>query len=188
MKVTLRKAKALQTSIYEAIQAMPLVTSVEISEFDNVTGVLNNAIDKVNAVFTLREALWNATYHIRRSVAIANESYGIDELLNRKAALAAKQGDLKALVAAEAGEDSRVIREKVEKLKKSDRVNDYGPRFETIRAGVLLPNQIEEYKTLLALNKKERTKIDDQLLELNVKTEIALTEDIVNLLSSQNIL
>ena len=188
MKVTLRKAKALQTSIYEAIQALPLNPAIELGEFDVASYSVDNAAKEIETAFGLREALWNATYNIRRKVASANETSGIDELLNLKALFASKQNDLKVLSSADVATDTDVINAKVAKIKTSSRTNEYGPRFETIRTGILTSARVEGFKKLLAINKKSRTKIDDQLLELNVKTEITLESDIVDLLTAQNIL
>ena len=85
MKITLRKANAVQNSIQEAIKTLKVDRSIELNEFQNVEAELDRAVSALNAAITRRDNLVTALYAVRAQVGAANASAGIDQKLTEAA-------------------------------------------------------------------------------------------------------
>jgi hypothetical protein len=57
-----------------------------------------------------------------------------------------------------------------------------------VNTGVLRQEQIDTFKALVLHLKKQKQKLNDEILELNVRTEIELTQDIVDSLKEVGLL
>ena len=80
MKITLRKANAIQASIQEAIRNVKVETNVELNEFQNVESEIQNARAKLLEGDKRREALLKALYGIRGAVGTANATATISDI------------------------------------------------------------------------------------------------------------
>ncbi len=190
MKITLRKAKALQTSIYEVIQGLSLNPYVTIMEFDDAEKVLKEANDKFLTAINTRDSLWAAYYTIRDLVAVANQNFGISKKLNEKALIEKRISDL-ALTQGDSylQRNLNIIKSQQEKLTKIPVRESYAHQsFESISTGIFTADQQSQTKMNLASLKKQRQIIDDELLEINVRNQIDLDDNTVNVLKSINIL
>lgn len=191
MKITLRKASALQTAIQEAVKNIDVSVKVELNEFENAHTALTLANSKLVQADQRRTALTKVLYVVRAQVGTANAECGINERLAKAAYVDKRIGQLSALVAADALQDSIVVIEgKLEKLKTPDstgRRSLYG-YSDTVSTGVLTQAQVDAFKAEQLALKKDKQKLNDEVLELNVRTEIALSDETVAVLTSEGLI
>jgi hypothetical protein len=178
MKITLRKANALQTAIQDHIKTVEVKTSVELTSA-RTTLVANDV---------QRAKLTKAMYKIRAHVGRANVEAGVADLLTEAAYIDKRIGHLKGLTESKVVESDAVIDGKLQKLREQDtkhRVYGYG---DTVDTGVLTAEQLDGYKADMRDLKKEKQRINDKVLELNVRTEIELDTDTVALLQAEQLI
>jgi hypothetical protein len=191
MKITLRKASALQNAIQEAVKNIDITVKVELNEFELPGTALATANIKLIAADQRRTALTKALYTIRAQVGTANAECGINERLAKAAYVDKRIGQLTVLVSTEAVQDNMlIINGKVEKLKadkgENSRRSLYG-YSDTVSTGVLTQAQVDEFKAEQLALKKDKQKLNDEVLELNVRTEIALSDETVAVLTSEGL-
>jgi hypothetical protein len=187
MKITLRKANALQNTIQDHIKTFEIKTSVSLNEFQSIEGELSLARGAVVENDLKRARLTKALYGIRARVGRANVESGVSDLLAEAAFVDKRLGHLKGLTESKAVEEAVVLAGKVEKLRGTDaKTRMYGYN-DTVDTGVLTPEQIEGYKADMRRLKKEKQSINDKVLELNVRTEIDLDADTVALLQAEQL-
>jgi len=191
MKITLRKASALQTAIQEAVKNIEVTVKVELNEFENAEVALTNANAKLVNSDQRRTALTKVLYVVRAQVGTANAECGINERLAKAAYVDKRIGQLTVLVSTEAVQDNMlIINGKVEKLKadkgENSRRSLYG-YSDTVGTGVLSQAQVDGFKAEQLALKKDKQKLNDEVLELNVRTEIALSDETVAVLTSEGL-
>jgi hypothetical protein len=189
MKISLRKASQLQTNINDMIKGISLKDSVELTEFEDVDKSLGNARqDLLNSMQRIQN-LYTALYHIRNLIAHANATSGINiklgeiAMYDKRMALFNQIGSLKPMG------DIDVIKGKLEKIKtrvEPSRASLYGST-DTVDTSVLKPEDVVGFKQAVLQVKKVKTKLQDEVLELNVKTEIDLSEDAEKFLASEGL-
>lgn len=187
MKVTLRKANALQAAIAEMIAALDLVTDVSINEFENHELKLSEAKERFETNVNTRYYLMRVQYEIRQLVSLANAESGINDLLAELAitekdiALYSKLSKLRSAL------DTNVIVGKLEKIKSRAEDQFYG-REDNITTSIFNEDEIKNFKARLASLKKEKVRLQDQLLERNIQKEIDLSKGSVDLLAQSGII
>lgn len=191
MKITLRKASALQTAIQEAVKNIDVTVKVELNEFENPQTALTLANAKLVQADQRRTALTKALYTIRAQVGTANAECGINERLAKAAYVDKRIGQLIGLIGTEALQDSMtVIEGKLEKLKapgsENSRRSLYG-YSDTVGTGVLSQAQVDGFKAEQLALKKDKQKLNDEVLELNVRTEVVLSDETVAVLTSEGL-
>jgi hypothetical protein len=189
MQITLRKANAIQNAIHDTIRSIDIKLNVELNEFQDAATVLADANTQLYANDARREALLLALYNIRGLVGVANSSSGIDLNLAKAAFLDKRVIQLEDIARVPAATDLQVLTGKLDKIK--TRVTDetrYGISRDTVTTTIVSQEQIDAAKDAIKQLKKQKLALTDQVLELNIKTEIPLTEDVVNTLKSEGIL
>lgn len=191
MNLTLRKANAVQTAINDAIKSIKINTEVDLNEFQDATAELLKANNALLEADTRRQKLLLALYNIRSLVGTANASAGIDLSLAKAAFIDKRIGQLEDLSGADVVTDIAVINGKLEKIKNDKGENSrrslYG--FEsTVKTSVLSKEQIDQAKTEIKNLKKQKQKLNDEVLELNIKTEIPLSDDVVATLQAEGLI
>lgn len=188
MNITLRKANAVQHSITEAIKNIKIDLTVEINEFQSVEDVITKANSTLVENDSRRQKLTMALYNIRALVGTANSASGIDTALAKAAFIDKRIGQLEELAKATEITALDVIKGKLDKIRndksESTRSRIYG-YSDTVTTGVLGLEQIAQAKGEVLSLKKQKQKINDEVLELNIKTEIPLTEDVVAVLQAE---
>ena len=188
MKITLRKANALQNTIQDHIKTIDVTTTISLNEFQLP------AIELVEARKTLitndqrRAKLTKALYGIRAQLGRANVESGVSDLLADAAYVDKRIAQLKSLTEGKVAESETVLVGKLEKLRNTEaksRMYGYG---DTVDTGVLGPVAVEGYKTEVRELKKQKQTINDKVLELNVRTEIELDADTVELLQKEQLI
>jgi hypothetical protein len=189
MNITLRKASAIQNTILDAIKAIKVTHTVELNEFQNPETEIKRANDELVKNDQRRASLLTAYYNIRGLVAQANSSAGIDLLLTKAAFIDKRVGQVEELAGATAMTDLAVITGKIEKLKARPadaRASIYGYN-DTVSTSVLAQAQVDQAKKQISDLKKQKQKINDEVLELNIKTEIPLSDEIANVLAQEGL-
>jgi hypothetical protein len=78
MKITLRKANALQLAIGEAVKNIDIVTDAKINEFQSGETEIARVAAEFRTNLERRTQLMNVMYAIRKSVSTANAGAGVD--------------------------------------------------------------------------------------------------------------
>lgn len=190
MNITLRKANAIQNSINDAVRSIKVDLTIEINEFQNVEEVLSKANNTLIENDGRRQKLTMALYNIRALVGTANAQSGIDTNLAKAAFIDKRVAQLEALASANEITSLDVIKGKIEKIKNDkgeSRRSLYGYN-DTVTTSVLSKEQIAQAKAEILNLKKQKQKLNDEILELNIKTEIPLSDDTVAVLKAEGLL
>ncbi len=189
MNITLRKANAIQNSINDAVKNIKFDTTVELNEFQDPGVELTKANEALFAADARRQKLTMALYNIRALVGTANAASGIDTALAKAAFIDKRIGQLEQLSDLKPFTDLEVIKGKLEKIKSlkdeaRSRIYGYG---DTVSTTVVSKEQIDQAKGEILSLKKSKQKLNDEILELNIKTEIPLSEDVVKTLQAEGL-
>lgn len=191
MQISLRKANAVQAGINDAIKGIKIETSLELNEFQDVVAELQKANDALFTNDSRRQRLLLALYNIRGLVGTANAQSGIDLKLATAAFIEKRIAQLDELAKLAAVTDLAVINGKLDKIRndKSEtaRSRIYGYN-DTVTTTVVSQEQIDQVKAEIQNLKKQKQKLNDEVLELNIKTEIPLSEDVVKTLEEEGLI
>ena len=190
MKITLRKANAIQTSINDTLKGIEFKTEVAINEFQNPTDVIKAAEEMFAKNMQRRDALYSALYEIRKLVSKGNDIAEVSQKLADVALLEKQIVFFSGLASKEVREDDAVITGKLEKIRndkgESSRRSIYG-YTDTVNASIFLKDDIDGFRKLVAHAKKQKQRLQDEILEMNVRTEIPLSEATVKTLTDEGI-
>lgn len=189
MKVSLRKSNAIQLSIQEAIRTIKIVPTIELNEFQDVMMEMQRANTELFANDDRRQKLLLALYNIRGLVGTANSSSGIDLKLAQAAFIDKRITQLDQLLAASKMVELPVLQGKLEKIKtRSDDSGRSMYRDDTVTTGVIAPAQMEQIQTEVKSLKKQKQKLNDEVLALNINTEIPLSDEVVGTLTKEGLI
>ncbi len=190
MKITLRKANALQNSINEALRHIDVKTKVSLNEFQDAEGVLAVSAAEAKKNIDRRVSLTNALYDIRAAVGSLNYTSGVNEKLTEVARIEKQIQLYSAYVGVETREAPAVVAGKIEKLKARDansRSSIYG-YGDTVDSGVFTAEDVAGFKSVVANLKKQKQALQDAVLELNVRNEVVLADATEKTLTAENLL
>jgi hypothetical protein len=190
MKISLRKASAVQNRILETIRDIKIQTSVQLNEFQPVESVLKSANDLLFANDHRRQTLLAVLYNIRGLIGAANSSAGIDLALTKSAYIDKRLVQLTEMTHDNSVDSIEVINGRLNKIKETPANSSsrmYG-QADTVESGILSADQLSNIKREILSIKKQKQKINDEILELNIKTEIPLTEETVNILTAEGLI
>jgi uncharacterized protein YdcH (DUF465 family) len=191
MNISLRKASAIQNSINEAIKGIKIDLNIELNEFQDVQAALVKANETLFTNDSRRQRLLLALYNIRGLVGAANAESGVDMKLATAAFIDKRVGQLETLAGAEAVTDLAVITGKLDKIKNHENENSrrsiYG-YVDTVTTSVISQEQLDQVKAEIKNLKKQKQKLNDEILELNIKTEVPLSEDVVTTLQAEGLI
>ena len=188
MKITLRKANAVQLSINEMIKGLSFDSSVQLNEFEPATAQIDAVRNTFETHRATRAKLVGALYEIRKAVARANADESINDML-AEVAMLEKEIQFNNIYATKSSRLSdAVIDGKLEKIKNTSEESRMYGRYDTIDTGIFTKEEVEEFKRTVADLKRQKQKLQDTLLELNVQTEIELDEETARFLERADIL
>jgi uncharacterized protein YdcH (DUF465 family) len=191
MNITLRKANAVQNSINDTVKNIRVDLTVEINEFQNVEDTLSKVNNDLIVNDGRRQNLTMALYNIRALVGTANAASGIDTALAKAAFIDKRIGQLEQLANGTEITSLEVIKGKLEKIKNDKGDNTRRSLYgysDTVSTGILSKEQIAQARTEILNLKKQKQKLNDEILELNIKTEIPLGDDTVTTLTAEGLL
>lgn len=186
MKVSLRKANAVQLLINEKLAVAP-VTVATISKYDKVAEALVEAQTKLDSSIAEKFDLIGLLFSIREKVAQAGMITGVANLLtalarNEKETAFFKQLEAAAALKFTPSQISQIIADL------ATQKDTYGRTKDAVTVGLLPQSAIDGYKTTIGTLRKEKAALSDKLLHLNVSTEIELDEKEVAVLKKYDIL
>jgi len=190
MNLSLRKANAIQNSIKELLHNIEIKLIVEINEFEEPARVLQVANEQLFTNDARRQQLLLAYYNIRGLVGTANASNGIDLALTKAAFIDKRISQLDAIANVLPMKSLDVIKGQVEKLKvvPENSRSLYGRITDTVTTSIVTQAQIDQARKEILNLRKQKQKLNDEVLELNIKTEVPLSEDVVNFLTDEGLL
>lgn len=189
MNINLRKSKAIQNSIAESIKSIEVVTVIDINEFQDVAAEIQSANTRLFENDARRQRLLLALYNIRGLVGTANSQCGIDMKLATTAFLEKRISQLEDLATNREVTDLTILNGKLDKIRnrKDEGRSIYG-RDEVVSTSVIGQDQLKQIKDEIKNLKKQKQALNDEILELNIKTEIPLSDDVVTTLQSEGII
>jgi len=186
MKITLRKASALQNAINDTLKSIELKSEVSLNEYQDAESLITAARVKLFAQVERKVNLHVALYDIRNAVAVANHTQNVGGNLTEVARIEKDIQVFSSLAAKAVREDAVVIAGKMEKLK--TRKEDSYYRADGVDTSVLMQDDLDRVKTIVADLKKNKQQFQDMILETNVRTEIELGEKAEATLRSEGLL
>lgn len=189
VKISLRKANAIQVNVNDLLKNIAVKPVVEISEFVDPVAALQAANDALMAADVRRSDLLMALYSIRATMGIANFNSGIGNRLSHLAYIDKRLAQLDSLVSEQAQmKDLAIITGQLEKIRNRREEHRLYGYENTVSSGVLQLVQIESIRGIMRELKKQKQKLNDEVLELNVRTEIELTDEVEAVLVKEGIL
>lgn len=191
MNITLRKANAVQNSINDTVKGIKVDFTVELNEFQDVETAITKANSELVTNDGRRQKLTMALYNIRALVGTANAASGINTALAKAAFIDKRIGQLEELAKATEITSLEVLRGKLEKIKNDKgemtRRSIYGSS-DTVSTSVLSREQIAQAKAEVLNLKKQKQQLNDEVLELNIKTEVPLSDEVVATLQAEGLI
>lgn len=178
MKLTLRKANALQLLINESIASTSISTQVSIGKYDDpklavihAGGIFQAALDKTRSLLAV-------LYSIRQKVSDESHEAGVSKILSEVAHIDKLSGVLKPLAQTSSfAPTENVLLEAHADLKKDQPVNSYSSRANAFTTGAIPQTWIPAYLKEVSDLRKRKQSLSDKLLELNIRHEIELSEE-----------
>lgn len=189
MKLTLRKANAVQVGINDIVKGLKFESAVNLNEFQDVDTVLADTTAKFMLNVDRRRALTDALHQIRLAVGAANSQAGIDSRLTTIAHLEKQIQFYTGISSAEARESLDVVKGKLEKIKARPadaRSSIYG-YTDNVAASLFSEADLAVFKNAVKDMKKSKQKLQDEVLEINVRTEIEVSDAVAQVLSVEGL-
>lgn len=189
MNISLRKASAIQNRILEAIREIKIETTVQLNEFQDAQLVLTQANDTLFKNDSRRQVLLLSLYNIRGLVGAANSASGVDLALAKSAFIDKRIAQLSEFAGLSPVDSIDVINGRLAKIKEGDqsqRRSIYST--DTVQTSVITRAQLDNIKREILNLKKQKQKLNDEILELNIKTEIPLSDETVQVLKDEDLI
>ena len=186
MKISLRQASALQNEIKNLIKDLKLSINTSLDEFSNVSEELTVLVNSFNGNKTRFEKLVDILGEIRQKVGSSNENLKVnhwlvrlnclDILIKKYSVLFYKVEPLKM--------DS--LEKKIKKMSNPDNKNIY--RSDTLDTCIFTEQDLISFNKEILEIKKEKQKINDKLIHINVSNFIELEDESVTVLTTEGLL
>jgi hypothetical protein len=190
-KINLRRAAALQNVLHDTIKSIEVEPNIEINEWQTPEEILQAANAQLFVNDSRRNDLLMSIYTIRSLVATQNAMSGISGKLSHMAYIDKRIAQLTDTVGnAVKIEALDVIKGRLEKIRNrpADSRATLYHRDEDVRVSVLTQQQIDQIKSVIKDLKKQKTAVSDEVLELNVRTEIELTPEVETILTREGLI
>ena len=180
MQINLRKANAIQAEIRKAIAGVGSKDTISVNEFTtSIVDTLEKATEEFATSVTRKVALNTALFNIRKSVAQANATAGISDILADVELIDANMAVYSNVATKEVAKSFDELRARVEKLKAAPadaRSSIYGDRYSNVDTSVVEQGTIDAAKQIVKELKREKQTLQDKLLTLNVNTTITISQ------------
>jgi hypothetical protein len=191
IKITLRKCNAIQGVINNLLRGVEVKTTVSLNEFEDVSTKLTEANNTAMAADARRSDLLMALYSIRTQVGVANAQSGIVAKLTHAAFIDKRLAQLDSM----SKDDNVMLRpevingklDKIRNRKDESHRSIYG-REDEVHTGLMTTEQVENVRKVVAELRKQKQALNDEILELNVRTEVELTPEVEAVLVNEGII
>lgn len=194
MQVNLRKAAALQSEISSTLREIEVSPYLVFEDRDRVAEEMEEKTQEWKDNLLRKQTLNAVLYSIREKVGNANIASGVSKLLCEERRINADMHWIEAILDKCKGEKYYTADEIVAKLdqlekKGEDRETYFSRRNVYAASSVLITKEeLAEYRKEMSGLKKQLRKINDTLLELNISTEISLSDKEVTVLETEDLL
>lgn len=187
MKINLRKAAVVQQQIQEEIKRIGNEkTSITVSLYDtDIESKINNQFSKYVVNNQRVSRLMDANRFLRATVARKNAEVGIMDYLAEDAMLSGFETRLRGMA-----EQTPRIGEEAQKREIESRIatitserNLYGRNEHNIEVNVVTDKFVEDANSELEQVRRRRRKIKDEMVSINVRTEIDVPEQVALVLT-----
>ena len=186
MQVSLRKANAIQVAINEALKGLEFKAEININEFQTPSKEIESASARFTKNLLRRNNLLDALYEVRKATAFANDANNIGNRLADLARLEKDASFFATYAKAAPQTDLEVIKGKLVKI--SNRTEDSYYAKAEVETSIFTETEIESFRSTVSTIKKQKQKLQDELLELNVRTTVELSDQTVATLTAEDIL
>jgi hypothetical protein len=190
MQISLRKASAIQAEIRKIINAINLNVNTSVTEF---TPSINYAIKEAKVEFfalvNRKEQLTETLFNIRALVGRANTQAGVNDLLTQIEHINSRIAIREILASSAVSKTIDELTARVDKSKSTNLTAEtpyYRDGF--IETTVLNKFDIEAANNKLKELKRTKQDLQDNLLKVNVETNITLSDQDVSTLKEEGIL
>lgn len=192
MKITLRKASALQTAIVGFLTTQQIPTTVVITQYENVNDALGKARANVDSHLESRTKLLAIQHEIRSLVGEANAD-NINQLLTDRAWVAKQLETTQALLKPEfVTPEADILHGKFKALTepaiRDSRVLSYSHAPSELRVGVFSQEAFDGIAVAVGSLKRQKVGIEDALLNLNITTTIEISDGSLEFLRKLNLI
>ena len=192
MDITLRKAARLQTDIQSAIKGLDLgaMTDVSIFESDPMAAVTLARVTRDKNV-ARAEVLTDILFAIRRMVGAKNQEAGVGDKLTEIARLERRIALTTSVMSVAARESQEIITGRLARLR--DKGVEPTSRFvtmtpEAVSVSLFDEADIDGVKDTQMRFRREKQKLQDELLEINASARISLDDATVAALKDEKLL
>lgn len=189
MKINLRKSNVLQLAIQDALKGIKFTTDATINEFQDAESKISELKAKFLADNQRHTALTESLYEIRKAVGQANYSAGVAVKLADIAVCDKQIQTYTELANKAVRENAEVVEGKLNKIRnrKEDARSVYYSDS-TVDTSIFSVEDIAEFRATVIRAKKEKQRLQDELLDINVRTEITLSDQVVGTLTAEGLL
>lgn len=193
MEINLRKANAIQAEIRRAFNAVEAKSTINVNEFTkDVAAEVNGASVVYQLGLQRKEQLNAALYNIRKSVANANATVGINVILTEVQGIEALMTVYSNVAAQSVAKPLEELTARLDKMREAPtdgRLGGiYGDRYSNVETSVVTNEVIANAKAKVKDLKRQRQALQDKLLTLNVNTLITVTPEDLAVLKDEGIL
>jgi hypothetical protein len=190
MNISLRKASIIQNNINDAVKSIKIDAQIKLNEFQDSEQVISQSAAELCNNLIRWDGLVSALYEIRKSVGAANSQAGIDNRLADVAHLEKQIQFYSGLAGNAVREDNKVLVGRLDKIrngKDEHRRSIYG-YADTVDTSVFTNADLDGFRRVVSKAKKDKQKLQDEILELNVQTTIQLTDTVVKTLQAEGLI
>ena len=193
MQINLRKASALQSDIHGILRNVEVETVATFEEREVVVDEMTEAIGEWRTNLERKTDLINVLFSIRQKVGAANAESGLNDLLTEHRRVTEQKELLEELTNRLKGK-MLTIDQVVTKLaqleeRAANAKDSYFARGRDVevRTELMDKDDLNDYRSQIRSLKKLQRSINEQVLELNVRTTIDLSEAEVQVLSNEDL-
>ena len=178
MRLTLRKANALQLLINESIAATSISTQVSVGKYDDPVLAVIHAGEIFQASLGKTRSLLGVLYSIRQKVSDTGRWAKVSEVLTEIAHIDKLTSVLKPLANVSSfAPTEEVLRAAHADLKNEQPVNSYSGRRDAFTTGAIPQGWLPAYVKEISDLRKQKQSLSDRLLEINTQHTIELSDD-----------
>mgnify|MGYP003973277095 CR=1 FL=1 len=194
MQINLRKASALQSDIQSIARSIRIDTRASFEERETVADDVTEAISEWRTNLERKTNLINVLYGIREKVGAANAECGLNTKLTEHRRVSEQRDLLDEIIDSVKGrmltieqidEKMRKIEERNENLKDSLYSRN---RDVEVFTDLMDKDDLNEYRAQIRSLKKLQRSINEEVLELNIRTHIVLSEAEVQVLRNEDLI
>ena len=180
MKVTLRKASALQAAVSNLIGEIYARPVVSVDDESLVAEEVAEAREDWEKNLRRLRSLIEVKYSLRKAIGDMNHSSGVTSLLTQEREIAELMSELETSVERATGRLFTVEQIQAKFDKHDQRAalsgSSYMSRAISIETDLISKEEVAELRKEILSLKRQRQTVNDRVLEINVSTHVTLTD------------